>query len=216
MKRDIRAVLFDLDGTLADTLADLANATNWALAQLGCPTHPTDSYRYKVGDGARELCGRALPTDKQGLVDEVLRLMRQHYDQHCFDLTTLYDGIPALISALAGRRHRLAVLSNKPDDFTKRMIAHYFRLSPFDIVRGQLPNVPLKPDPTAALQIAQELGIPPAQWLYLGDTNTDMRTARGAGMHPVGVLWGFRDRTELVENGAEHIVAKPEDVLTLL
>jgi phosphoglycolate phosphatase len=169
-----------------------------------------------VGDGARELCARALPADQQGLQDEVLRRMRQHYDRHCFDLTKLYDGIPELISALAERRHRLAVLSNKPDDFTKRMIAHYFQPSPFAVVRGQLPNVPLKPDPTAARLIAQELGIPPAHWLYLGDTNTDMRTARAAGMHAVGVLWGFRDRDELVESGAEHIVAKPEDVLALL
>ena len=213
---NIRAVLFDLDGTLADSLADLATATNGALAQLGCPTHPVESYRYMVGDGARELCARALPVDKQGLQDEVLRRMREYYDQHCFDLTKLYAGIPELISALAERRHRLAVLSNKPDDFTKRMIAHYFQPSPFAVVRGQLPNVPLKPDPTAAQQIAQELGIPPAHWLYLGDTNTDMRTARAAGMHAVGVLWGFRARDELVESGAEHIVARPEDVLALV
>jgi phosphoglycolate phosphatase len=177
--------------------------------------HPLESYRYKVGDGARELCARALPADKQGLQDEVLRRMRLHYDRHCFDLTKLYPGIPELVSALAERRHRLAVLSNKPDDFTKRVIAHYFQPSPFAVVRGQLPNVPLKPDPAAALQIAQELGIPPAHWLYLGDTNTDMRTARAAGMHAVGVLWGFRDRDELVESGAEHIVARPEDVLAL-
>jgi phosphoglycolate phosphatase len=216
VKRDIRAVMFDLDGTLADTLVDLANATNWALTHLGCPTHSVESYRHRVGDGAQELCARALPADRQGLLDEVLRLMRQHYDQHCFDLTKLYVGTPELISALTERRYRLAVLSNKPDDFTKRMIAHYFKPSPFDAARGQLPNVPLKPDPTAALQIAQELDIPPAHWLYLGDTNTDMRTACAAGMHAIGVLWGFRDRDELVESGAEHIVAKPEDVLKLL
>ena len=212
----IRAVLFDLDGTLADSLADLANATNWALAQLGCPTHPVDSYRYKVGAGTRELCARALPKDRQGLQDEVLRLMRQRYDLHCFDLTRLYPGILELVTALDKRGLRLAVLSNKPDDFTKRVIARYFQPSPFAVVRGQLPDVPLKPDPTAARQIAQKLGIPPAHWLYLGDTNTDMRTARAAGMHAVGVLWGFRDRAELVKSGAEHVVAKPEDVLALV
>jgi phosphoglycolate phosphatase len=213
---NVRAVLFDLDGTLADTLADLANATNWALAQLGCPAHPVESYRYKVGDGARQLCARALPADKQGLQDELTRLMRQYYDLHCFDLTTLYPGIPDLVAALGQRGLTLAVLSNKPDDFTKRMIAHYFQPSPFAIVRGQLPNAPLKPDPTAARQITQELGIPPAHWLYLGDTNTDMRTARVAGMHAVGVLWGFRDRDELLESGAQHILVKPEDLLDLL
>ena len=216
MKHDLRAVLFDLDGTLADSLADLANATNWALTQLGCPTHPLESYRYFVGEGARQLCARALPADKQNLVDDALRLMRERYDAHCFDLTKLYAGIPELISALAERHYRLAVLSNKPDIFTKRMIAHYFSPSPFTVVRGQMPNVPLKPDPAAALQIAQELGVPPAQWLYLGDTNTDMRTARAAGMRAGGVLWGFRSREELLESGAEHTVAKPDDVLALL
>jgi phosphoglycolate phosphatase len=216
VKPNVRAVLFDLDGTLADTLADLANATNWALAKLGCPTHPLEAYRWMVGDGARELCVRALPADKQELLDEAVRLMRKRYDAHCFELTRLYPGIPELVSALIERRYRLAVLSNKPDDFTKRVIAHYFKPSPFDAVRGQLPNVPLKPEPTAALQIAGELGVPAAQWLYLGDTNTDMRTARYAGMTPVGVLWGFRNREELVESGAEHLVAKPGDVLKLL
>ena len=216
MKQAIRAVLFDLDGTLADSLADLANATNWALTQLGCPAHPLASYRCFVGDGARELCARALPADQLNLLDQTLRLMRQHYDAHCFDKTRLYDGILELVAALTLRSHQQAVLSNKPDDFTRRVIAHYFKPSPFAVVRGQLPNVPLKPDPTAALQIAQELGVPPVEWLYLGDTNTDMRTARAAGMHAIGVLWGFRDRTELVESGAEHIVAKPEEVLALL
>ena len=216
MKHDIRAVLFDLDGTLADTLADLANATNWALQQVGCPTHPTDSYRYKVGDGAHELCARALPLDKQELADRVLRLMRQRYDEHCFDLTRLYPGIPELVSALMDRHLNIAVLSNKPDDFTNRVIAHYFQPSPFAIVRGQLPNVPLKPDPTAAVRIAQELGIPPAHWLYLGDTNTDMNMARAAGMHPIGALWGFRDRAELVDSGAEHVIATPHELLALL
>src|SRR4029077_1356134 len=111
---------------------------------------------------------------------------------------------------------KLAVLSNKPDEFTARMIAYYFQPSSFDAVRGQLPDVSLKPDPSAAKRIAKKLGIPPAEWLYLGDTNTDMRTARAAGMHAVGVLWGFRDRDELVASGAEHIVAKPEDVLALV
>jgi len=216
VNHDIRAVLFDLDGTLADTLADLANATNWALQQVGCPSHPVDRYRYMVGDGARELCARALPADKQALVDDVLRLMRQHYDEHCFDLTRLYPGIPELVAALTERHLKLAVLSNKPDEFTKRVIAHYFQPAPFAIVRGQRPNVPLKPDPTAARQIAQELGIPLAHWLYLGDTNTDMQTARAVGMHTVGVLWGFRDRAELLASGAEHILVNPRDALELL
>jgi phosphoglycolate phosphatase len=216
VKRTFRAALFDLDGTLADTLADLANATNHALAELGCPTHPIEAYRRMVGDGARQLCVRALPADKQNLVDEAVRLMRQRYENHCFELTKLYDGAPELVTELHRRGLKLAVLSNKPDDFTRRMVEHYFKPNPFLVVRGQLANVPLKPDPTAALQIATEIGVPPANWMYLGDTNTDMRTARAAGMCAVGVLWGFRDREELIESGAEHIVATPRDVLKLL
>jgi phosphoglycolate phosphatase len=216
MTKDTQAVLFDLDGTLADTLADLANAVNWALTRLDCPAHPVRSYRQMVGDGARNLCSRALPDGKQGLAEDALRLMREHYEAHCFDMTRLYPEIPGLVSALTERGYKLAVLSNKPDDFTKGMIAHYFPPSAFDIVRGQRPGVPLKPDPTAARQIAAELGIPPGRWLYLGDTNTDMLTARAAGMHAVGVLWGFRERDELEKAGAERLIQRPLDVLKLL
>jgi phosphoglycolate phosphatase len=209
-------VLFDLDGTLADTLADLAHATNHALAELGCPTHPVDTYRCMVGDGAYNLCLRALPADRQHLADDAMRLMRAHYEAHCFDETRLYPGITELVAALHRRGLKLAVLSNKPDVFTKRMIERYFCPSPFDVVRGQMADVPLKPDPTAARQIAVELGVPTVQWLYLGDTNTDVHTARNAGMCAVGVLWGFRERAELVESGAQHLIAAPEDLLQLL
>ena len=216
MKWKIKAVLFDLDGTLADTLADLANATNHALTQLGCATHPVNAYRYFVGDGARNLLLGTLPAEKRDRVDEGVRLMKEHYEAHCFDLTRLYPGIRELVAALTERGYKLAVLSNKPHDFTKRMVAHYFQPNSFTVVQGQLPNVPLKPDPTAALRIASELGIPPGEWLYLGDTNTDMRTAKAAGMHAVGVLWGFREREELLASGAERLVAKPNDVLQLV
>jgi len=211
-----RAVLFDLDGTLADTLADLANATNWALAQLGCPTHAMNSYRHMVGDGARQLCARALPTDRQDRLDEAAKLMRTRYAEHWHDETRLYPGIADLVAALAKRGLSLAVLSNKPDDFTHQVVAHYFPSNPFQVVRGHLPGVPLKPDPAAALDIARHLNIPANEWLYLGDTNTDMRTACAAGMLTVGVLWGFREREELLENGAQALVERPEQVLTLL
>ena len=215
MKR-FRAVLFDLDGTLADTLADLANAVNHALTTLGCPTHPLPAYRYFVGDGARNLILRTLPADKASLADKALALMRAHYEAHCFDETRLYPGIQELVPVLFRQGLKLAVFSNKPDDFTKRMVAHYFPYSPFTAVRGQRANLPIKPDPTVALQIAEELGIPPSEWVYLGDTNTDMHTATAAGMFPVGVLWGFREREELVEAGALKLIARPDELLQLL
>ena len=211
-----RAVLFDLDGTLANTLADLASATNWALAQLGCPTHPTENYRHMVGDGARQLCARALPADRQDRLEDTVRLMRGRYAEHWADETRLYPGIAEIVAALAKRGHKLAVLSNKPDDFTKQVVAHYFPANPFHAVRGQLPGVPLKPDPTAVLEIVRQLSVPAAKWFYLGDTNTDMRTACAAGMFPVGVLWGFRGREELLKSGARAMVERPEQILTLL
>jgi len=211
-----QAVLFDLDGTLADTLADLANATNAALAAVGCPPHPRADYRQLVGDGARTLCARALPADHQELVDTVRDQMRAHYAAHCYDETKLYPGIPELIAALRDQGYQLAVLSNKPDDFTQQMIAHYFPAGTFQVVRGQIAGTPLKPDPAAAVAIARQLDIPAREWLYLGDTNTDMQTATAAGMLPVGVLWGFRDKAELLASGAADIVATPADVLQLL
>ena len=215
MKRNYSAVLFDLDGTLADSLADLANATNAALTAVGCPAHPPASYRRMVGDGARTLCARALPAQRQELIDEVLARMRAYYAAHCFDETRLYPGIGELVRALADRGCQLAVLSNKPDDFTNQMIAHFFQPNPFQVVRGHRAGAPLKPDPTSALAIARQLDIPAAEWLYLGDTDTDMQTARAAGMVPVGVLWGFREREELQTSGAVEIIGAPAELLTL-
>jgi phosphoglycolate phosphatase len=211
-----RGVMFDLDGTLADSLGDLANATNQALTSLGLPAHPREKYRTMVGDGARVLCERATPAERRDLVPEVLQRMRAHYAAHWFEETRLYAGIPELVAALSERGYRLAVLSNKPEDFTRQMIAHYFPDNPFQAVRGQRAGTPLKPDPAGALAIAGELAVPAPAWLYLGDTNTDMATARAAGMKPVGVLWGFRDREELVGSGAAEIVAAPAEVLKLL
>ena len=208
-------MLFDLDGTLADSLADLANATNAALRAVGCPLQPQEKFRFMVGDGARTLCARALPADRPELIDAVLQRMRAHYAAHCFDETRLYPGIRELVRALADRGCPLAVLSNKPDEFTSRMITHYFQPNPFQVVRGQRAGVPLKPDPASALAIARQLNIPPVDWLYLGDTNTDMQTAQAAGMVPVGVAWGFRDRKELLASGAAAIIDAPADLLKL-
>jgi phosphoglycolate phosphatase len=216
MQPEIRAVLFDLDGTLADTLTDLANATNWALTQLECPAHRIEQYRYMVGDGARQLCARALPPNRQHLIDEALKLMRSRYAAHWADETRLYPGIAAAVSRLATEGYRLAVLSNKPDDFTKQVVAHFFQPNPFHAVCGQTQDVPLKPHPAAALAIARQLELPASAWMYLGDTNTDMQTAVAAGMFAVGVLWGFRDRAELLQNGAQALVERPEQILTLL
>ena len=210
------AVLFDLDGTLANTLDDLADAMNWVLSQLHLPVHPVDSYRLKVGDGISMLVRRSLPASRADLLDAASAMMRQRYGEHLFDKTGLYDGIADLLDALTGRHIKLAVLSNKPHPATVDVVSRLLGRWTFDAVRGVMENGPLKPDPAGALAIAAQLKIPPAEWLYVGDTNVDVRTARAAGMFAVGALWGFRDAAELSAAGADVLISQPMELLDLL
>ena len=213
-----RAVLFDLDGTLLDTIGDLAGSMNSVLRSHGLPEHPAESYKHFVGEGVEALVARALPsgmeygTDMKSLVDEMKREYRGRWSAK----TRPYDGIPDLLTALAGRKIPISVLSNKPDEFTREMVSYYFPGMPFFAVMGAMPNVPMKPDPSAALSLCTRMGIPPETALYLGDSGTDMRTAVNAGMFPAGVLWGFRGAKELKENGAKLLIEKPGDILKLL
>jgi phosphoglycolate phosphatase len=210
------AVLFDLDGTLANTLDDLADAMNWVLTELHLPTHPVDRYRHKVGDGVSMLVRRSLPADRGDLLDTAAAMMRRRYSEHLFDKTGLYDGIAELLDALAAKRIKLAVLSNKPHPATVEVVSRLLARWAFDAVRGVMENGPLKPDPAGALAIAEQLQIPPARWLYVGDTNVDIRTARSAGMFAVGALWGFRDAAELSAAGADALIGRPMELLELL
>ena len=202
-----KAVMFDLDGTLLDTLTDLANATNRALEAQGFPPHPVSAYRHFVGDGVVKLMERALPPESRdpGHVEAGGRLMREAYATCWAEHSEPYPGIRALLDKLSLIPMPMAILSNKPDEFTqavvKKLLAHW----DFTIVRGALPNVPVKPDPMAALEILCQLGVTPSQCLYVGDTNTDMQTAVNTGMFPVGVTWGFRDEQELIQSGAQAI-----------
>jgi len=209
------AVIFDLDGTLADTLRDIAVSANEALRRMGVPEHPLDAYRYFVGDGVAMLAERALPADARARVPEFASAFDLAYREHYLDTTRLYDGMAALVEALRARGLRLAVLSNKPDKFVRATVAALTGEGIFSAVLGVRDDVPRKPDPRGALRVAAELGVSPARVLYLGDTSTDMVTARAAGMEPVGVAWGFRPREELVAAGARRIVERPEEVLAL-
>jgi phosphoglycolate phosphatase len=210
-----RAAVFDMDGTLLDTLDDLADCMNRVLERHGQAPHRTDAYRYFVGDGLENLVRRSLPDEVRTdeLIAALKEAMRQEYAEHWADKTRPYDGIPELLSALKERGIRLAILSNKPHAFTRQIAAHYFPEGLFEDVRGAQEGAPRKPDPAAALGIAAAMGLAPETFLYLGDTNTDMRTGRSAGMFTVGVLWGFRTRDELVENGAQELVTDPDEVL---
>lgn len=211
-------VVFDLDGTLIDSLADLADSMNAVLARGGLPVHPLDAYRRFVGDGVHNLVRRALPADRK-TDEDVKRFhegMREEYGRRWLDKTRPYPGIDDLLSALAARGVKTAVLSNKPHPATVHVTGALFPRHAFSLVRGAVPELPVKPDPAGAFYITEKLGIPASQTLYVGDTDTDMKTGRAAGYTVVGVAWGFRPVEELVANGAHHIVHTPAELLSLL
>ncbi len=216
MPTRFRAALFDLDGTLLDTLADIAAAGNHALAQVGQPPHPLHAYRQLAGQGAAWLIEHALPPDQQHLAPRALEVFKAWQLAHGLDQTRPYPGIAEMLDALVAKGLQLAVLSNKPEAATQEAVRRRLERWRFAAVVGQREGGPLKPDPAGALALARQLGVPPAQWLYLGDTKVDMETAGRAGMFRVGVLWGFRDEAELRAAGADRIVRHPLEVLCLL
>jgi phosphoglycolate phosphatase len=210
-----RAVLFDLDGTLLDTLADLAGAVNRGLARLGLPQHKVEAFKYFVGDGREVMASRALPPSRRdaGTLLQLVDFINLDYALHWRDTTCLYPGISLLLDELVRRAIKMAILSNKPQDFTRDMAAGLLGAWHFEMVCGSLPSVPNKPDCTRALDIARSMEIPPAEFMYLGDSDIDMQTAVRAGMLPVGVLWGFRTAEELRAGGARLLIEKPADLL---
>jgi len=213
------AVIFDLDGTLLDTLEDLADSMNAALASFGYPAHPLEAHRYFVGDGVFVYAERALPAGVRGdqaVVAACAAKMREEYSSRWKSKTRLYDGISELLDALAERGIGLAILSNKPHPAVLDVVGHFFVRWHFDAALGAQLSAPKKPDPTVALEIAKGMGAVPAACIYIGDTDTDMQTALRAGMFAVGALWGFRTREELVRAGAKTLVSHPLELLDLL
>lgn len=208
----MKAVLFDLDGTLTDTIDDIADAMNLALRTHGLPEHPTDAYKYMVGNGARKLAERAVG-NRQDCLEVVLDAYQKQYETHNAVKTHAYPGITELLKALNKRGLKICVLSNKPDADTQNVVRHYFPTIRFDAVQGQKESIPVKPDPAGAMMLARELRTDPSDFAYLGDTYVDMTCARNAGMHPFGVLWGFRTAQELTESGAEVLLESPLDLL---
>jgi phosphoglycolate phosphatase len=213
----IEAVVFDLDGTLADTLRDVAEAMNRALAAHGMPPHPPAHYRALIGGGARDLVTKIVPPDagSQAQADAVLAAFRSDYWGRLIVHTRAYPGIDELLAELARRGLKLAVLSNKPDAPTREIVRALFSGVPFAAVYGERPPLPRKPDPTTALALAQELGVAPERCAFVGDSQVDVSTALAAGMLPVAVLWGFRDRPELEASGARLLIAEPRELLAL-
>jgi phosphoglycolate phosphatase len=213
-----KAVIFDLDGTLFDTIDDIADAMNDALSRLGFPPHGVEKYKYFVGDGVEDLASRSLPAHKRDehMIKTAVTMMREAYGKCWANKTKVYEGVTELLDELIRRGIIIAVLTNKPDDFAKMMVSELLPQYHFSVVRGSVPNVHRKPHPSGALEITKILGLSPEECMFLGDTDVDMITAVSAGMYPVGALWGFRKAEELLESGAKILVSSPLDLLQLL
>lgn len=211
----IKALLFDLDGTLVNSLEDLKNSTNFALDKMGFPVHETECYKYFVGDGMAKLIERALPEDKKDkeTIQNTLKIFLEHYAQHYVDKTVPYDGIVQLLDELTS--YKLAIISNKNQEMATVVVKKLLG-DKFQIVCGKRENYPTKPDPKLTLEIISELGVKPSECVFIGDSGMDMAVAKNAGCIALGVLWGFRKEDELRENGADYIASAPAEILGVL
>lgn len=213
----LKAILFDLDGTLIDSLADLAGAINRMLVEYGYPERELAVFPEYIGDGVRQLVWRALPeharTDE--IIDACLRDYQRHYESGWHDQTVVYEGMMETLTQLKARGLKVGCISNKPHRFTTLCCGHFFPAGSFEIVLGQRDEVPRKPDPAGAIEAAAALGVELARCAYVGDSGIDMAFAKNAGMTGIGVSWGFRSVEELREHGAHVIVDHPRDLLAL-
>ncbi len=214
-----KVCIFDLDGTLTNTLETLAHFVNTEIAKHGLSAIPTEHFRYFAGSGAQMLIHRALAyhnVKDESMEKIILPAYSAAYDADFLYLTELYDGIPELITELKRRNMQLAVLSNKPHQTAEKVVRHFFGTDTFHCMFGQREGVPRKPDPAGVYEILKIMPHEKEDCLYIGDTAIDMNTGNSAGLETVGVLWGFRERTELEEAGADHIIEKPAELLALL
>jgi phosphoglycolate phosphatase len=215
----IKLCVFDLDGTLAMTLDSMAAAANRALLEIGLAEQPAEKFRYFAGDGAKELCRRVLRAagdEKELHYEEMYQKYRVYFGETCMYRVQPYEGIRELLEELKTRGVKIAVLSNKPHEQAVDVVETLFGRDYFDAIQGQTEKIPRKPSPAGALFLAEKFREDPKDCLYIGDTGTDMRTGKAAGMKTAGVLWGFRDKEELMENHADVLVQSPAKILSLL
>lgn len=211
-KKHYKLIIFDLDGTVLNTLNDLADSANFALASQNLPERSLSEVRHFVGNGIRNLIERCVPegTDTE-TVDKVFAAFKEHYKDHCADKTCPYDGILDLLGMLNSKKFRLAVLSNKSDASVKTLCEKYFP-GCFEFVYGERAGIPRKPSPDAVFSIIEEAGVKKKDTVYIGDSEVDIRTAQNAGLDSIIVDWGFRDSDVLSAAGAELILHSPEEV----
>lgn len=212
-----RTVIFDLDGTLLDTLGDLAAAGNHALCAMGLPTHEVSAYRFFVGNGIPKLIERILPEANRGEASQelALSLFRRYYAEHAIERTQPYDGIVTLLQTLRENGVQLGVLSNKDDAFTQSIVAHFFP-NGIDAVLGRKEGAAPKPDPASLQSMMSAFGCSPQETLYVGDSNVDVLTAHNAGAECCGAVWGFRGKEELASAGADALALAPSDILSVV
>ncbi len=213
----IKAVIFDLDGTLVDSLSDLCDSTNYALEKFGFQKRDREEFNYFVGDGVPKLIERAIGEKDytKEIGDKVYKEFMAHYREHFLDKTAPYENILKCVDDLFEFGIKLAVVSNKVDEMTKRIVERYFSQK-FLAVMGKREDFPLKPNPTSTLAIIKQLGVNPSECVFVGDSGMDMATAKNAGCVALGVTWGFRTREELLENKADYLVEEPSEIFSLV
>lgn len=220
-KKDImnfKGVIFDLDGTLVNSLEDIADSMNTILKNNNLATHELISYKNFIGNGIRNLVGKALPeaNRKNELIDRCYNSMIEVYSNNCINKTIPYDGITELLNELVSRNIKLAVFSNKADELTKKIVSTLFSDWKFEAIIGLTIEANKKPNPSGAFQISEKMGISPKEMLFVGDSGVDMQTANNAGMYGVGVLWGFQTKEEITANGAKYLLNHPLDLIEIL
>ena len=215
----IKLVIFDLDGTLLDTIEDLGDSVNQVLSSRGYPEHSYDQYCVFIGDGMEKLIKRSLPNECLNdplLIEEVLNDYREAYTRNWNNKSRPYDGIMECLADLKARNIMSSVLSNKPHHFTELCVGELIGKEHFEFVLGQREGVNKKPSPDAAIEICEELNVAPEETIFIGDTNVDILTGVSAGMKTIGVLWGFREEKELIEAGAHYIATSPTQLMGII